>query len=779
VDRHHAVRSFVAFLFEVDVRGVVVVETAGRAGGVARAAGADVAGAAPVWVRTTRAGTRGTARVALPREAADVDVARDEPVRFGVEVGRDDPALGGSADRRTSERHRQQEADEVGDEARREEERAGGDEEAAVDQFVRWDLAGGQFLLDTPQGVTSFGADQQRADEGSDHDQQDDDERREAVELRGRDDEQEGVQQRYQQQHRDNPEHTPRSCRGLKRFSCAEAECKPLSRPGRSRRMDQFAAETKVEWREWGPSAFEAAREAGQPILLALTVPWSPECREMDRETYAEPRIAANVNDGFVPVRVDGDRHPEVRERYTMGGFPSTVFLTPAGTVLTGATYLGPDGFRGILDSVRETWNAQGESAGSVPRSLQTDAPPGGEVTPRIEELMVEQLLAAYDESYGGWGTDVKFPLPRTVEFALVRARDQATRTLEAIRTHLRDTDDGGFYRYANGRKWSQARTERLLDENAALVRAFAHGYRYTGEDAYRETAEHAIDYLTTDLWVDVEGTSGAFAGSQAGDDQYHQLDASDRVTADAPFVDETVYADRNGLAVDALCTYAAYTDDERARRYAERARDTIGATLVDGGAVTHYRTDGETGPTGLLLDQARVLQGLTTSWQVLGEGGPAEAVADWTIDHLQVDSGAFRDGPADGPGLCSRSQYPLDATVELADALLDLAALTDDDRYRGAAHDAVAAFAGAADRMGVEVAHYAATAARFLDQSVLRVGPAAGSDLHRAALRLADHETVVVPDVGGDEATLVRNGEPVGSAASPADLEAVLTDER
>jgi uncharacterized protein YyaL (SSP411 family) len=542
--------------------------------------------------------------------------------------------------------------------------------------------------------------------------------------------------------------------------------------------MDEFAADTKVEWREWGPAAFEAAREAGKPILLALTVPWSAECREMDRETYAEPRIAANVNDGFVPVRVDGDRHPEVRERYVMGGFPSTVFLTPDGTVLTGATYLGPDGFRGILDSVRETWDEQGEAAGSIPRSLQTDAPPAGEVTDRIEEAMIEQLLAAYDEEYGGWGTDVKFPLPRTVEFALVRARDQATRTLEAIRTHLRDTDDGGFYRYANGRTWAEARTERLLDENAALIRAFAHGYRYTGEDAYRETAAQAIDYLTTTLWVDTPEGSGAFAGSQAGDDTYHRLDASDRATADPPHVDETVFADRNGLAVDALCTYAAYTDDERARRYAERARDTVTDTLVADGAVTHYRTDDEAGPTGLLLDQARILQGLTTSWQVLGEGGPATAVADWAIEHLQVDSGAFRDSRADGPGLCSRSQYPLDATVELADALLDLAALTDEERYREAARDAIAAYAGASDRMGVEVAHYAATAARLQSPAVLRVGPSAGTDLHRAALRLADHETVVVPGVGGDEATLIEDGDPVGSAETPGDLEAVLTGE-
>ncbi|SFS00270.1 hypothetical protein SAMN05216559_2336 [Halomicrobium zhouii] len=544
--------------------------------------------------------------------------------------------------------------------------------------------------------------------------------------------------------------------------------------------MDEFAADTKVEWREWGPAAFEDAAEAGKPLLLALTVPWSSECREMDRRTYGEPRIAANVNDGFVPVRVDADRHPRVRERYNMGGFPSTVFLTPDGKVLSGATYLGPDGFRDILDGVRETWDAKGEAAGSVPRSVGAGVPPAGEVTPRIEEHMVEQLLGAYDEEFGGWGSDVKFPMARTVEFALVRARDQATRTLEAIRTHLRDTYDGGFYRFAANRDWSDARSEKLLDENAAILRAFAHAYRYTGEEAYRETAEGTLDYLTTTLW---NGEAEAFAGSQAGDSSYTQLQATEREDADAPHVDDTVFADRNGVAVDALCTYVAYTDDERAQRYAERARDHVVEQLVDDdGAVIHYADPdaGDVGERGLLLDQARVLQGLTTSWQVLGEGGPATAVADWTVDELQAENGAFRDGPVTGAGLLSEPQYPLDATVELADALADLAELTGDEEYRTAAEEAIAAFAGAADRMGVEVAAYASVASRLLEPASVRVGALAGSDLHRAALRLADHESVVVPDAANldDVAEQRVDGEVTGTAESPAELEALLTGE-
>ncbi|WP_436934086.1 DUF255 domain-containing protein [Halovenus marina] len=545
--------------------------------------------------------------------------------------------------------------------------------------------------------------------------------------------------------------------------------------------MDTGAAETKVQWREWSEDAFTEAARTGRPILLALTAPWSAECRAMDAATYSEPRIAAHIEDSFIPVRVDADRRPRITERYNMGGFPSTVFLTPSGEILTGATFLGVEGFRNILTRVRETWDEQGESAGSVPRSLQDDQPPAGTVDGDIERHMVEQVVGAADEEFGGWGTDVKFPLAPTIEFALVRARPQATRTLDAIQTHLFDTYDGGFYRYANNRDWARPRREKLLDTNAALVRAFARGYRYTGDESYRETAVDAAEYLRTTLW-----TGEGFGASQGGNEQYFTLEATERADADSPPVDETVFADRNGLAIDGLLALVAYTDDEELARYAQRARDTVCEQLVDSwGRVTHYEDGDERGERGLLVDQARVLTGLTSSWEVLGEPGPARAVAEWTIDNLRTEQGAFRDGPTSGLGLLDRPLYPLDTTVECADALLDLAALTDDERYREIARDAVAAFAGAADRMGVEVAQYGTVASRVLEPRRVEVGAPAGSDLHRAALRLADHETVVVPDaadsdgVAPDRARLVTDGTVEGDAESPESLEALLTEAR
>jgi len=532
--------------------------------------------------------------------------------------------------------------------------------------------------------------------------------------------------------------------------------------------MDDSVAETRVEWRDWGQAAFDEAAERDVPVLVALVASWSDSCRQMDARTYAEPRIAANVNDDFVPVRVDADRHPRVRERYNMGGFPSTVFVTPSGDHIAGATFLEPDGFRKVLQRVRETWDENGEDAGSVPRALQGGEPPVGAVNADIERLLAGQLSEQYDAEHGGWGTSEKFPLPSTVEFALKRERDQALRTLDAVRRNLADDVDGGFFRFAHARDWSDVQREKVLSENASLLRAFASAYLHTGDDDYRAPAEHIIDYLTGTLW-----TGEAFGGSQAAG-EYFDEPADERAGRDEPPVDETAYADVNALTADALLRFAAYTDDETATRYAERTLEYLRETLVDGGGVTHF--DADDAPAGLLADRAHVVKAFATAAQVLGGDyvDTARTVADATIDELQDATGAFRDGPSEGAGLLDKPLRPIDDTALAADALVDLHYLTRDARYHEAAADAVGAFAGAADRMGVQVAAYGTAAARVVgDPLVMEVADDAGSDLHRAALRMADHEKVVVPDGDGDPGTawVVEADGRTDAVETPSDL--------
>jgi Highly conserved protein containing a thioredoxin domain len=118
---------------------------------------------------------------------------------------------------------------------------------------------------------------------------------------------------------------------------------------------------TRVEWRQWGDEAFAKAQASDTPVLLSLTATWCDGCQEMDMETHAEPHIAANINNGFITICVDIDRHPRVRERYNMGEFPSTVFCTSTGKPLTGA-----GGIRQVTDSVRSVWTERGADAGRI-----------------------------------------------------------------------------------------------------------------------------------------------------------------------------------------------------------------------------------------------------------------------------------------------------------------------------------------------------------------------------------------------------------------------------
>lgn len=513
----------------------------------------------------------------------------------------------------------------------------------------------------------------------------------------------------------------------------------------------------------------------------------------MDAETYDEPRVAAAIDDGFVPVRADVDRHPRVAARYAMGGVPSTVFLTPGGEVLTGAGPLSPSGMRGAIEGARRAWDEQGDAAGRVPRSLEDQEPPGGDLDSAVEGHMLEVLGENYDERAGGWGSGAKFPLPRTSEFALKRDRQMALRTLDAIDANLRDEHGGGFFRGAEGSDWSGVRYEKLLDTNGALVRAFATAYRYTGEATYREPAERAVEYLTTTLWTDeAPGGGSAFAASQAAGDgmEYYTLAATERERAEAPPVDATVLADWNAVAIDGLLAYVAVTDDEEAAAFAERALATLASELVADGQVVHYRAGGETGERGLLLDHARVIRALCRTRSVLGPEPPGAAsdvrpvalareLAEHALSELRPGR-TFVDGPRTGPGLLDRPLRPLDGNVELADALLDLHELTGEERYREVARETTAAFAGAHERFGPQAAAFASVAGRLL-RGTLRIdvaGPA-GSDLHRAALRIADHEAVVVPAAGARSddyedgaAYLASGGDVSAPARTPAELE-------
>src|SRR3989344_8880806 len=108
-----------------------------------------------------------------------------------------------------------------------------------------------------------------------------------------------------------------------------------------------------VNFEPWGPAVFKKARILEKPILLSISASWCHWCHEMDRQTYENKEVAALVKENFIAVRVDRDKRPDIYRRYNQGGWPSPVFLTHSGEVLTGATYLPPQDF---LETARRVW---------------------------------------------------------------------------------------------------------------------------------------------------------------------------------------------------------------------------------------------------------------------------------------------------------------------------------------------------------------------------------------------------------------------------------------
>jgi hypothetical protein len=278
---------------------------------------------------------------------------------------------------------------------------------------------------------------------------------------------------------------------------------------------------------------------------------------------------------------------------------------------------------------------------------------------------------------------------------------------------------------------------------------------------------------------VDTLWTGDGFGNSQQPG-AYFERSADERATMEAPPIDASVYTATNALAADALAWYTAYTDDERAGDHVAATLGRLETDRVDDGLVAHT-DDAET--AGYLTAQAAALRAFATAGQVLDAEyvATATAIADATIDRLQTDSGAFRDGPAEGAGLLDEPLYPLDDNARVADALVDLYYLTDEPRFYDAAETAVEAFAGAADKMGPQVAHYGTAAARVLRRPlVIGVGTETGTDLHRAALRMADHEKVVVPaaeTVEEGRAALLTADGARGDAGDPAALAGIVAE--
>jgi len=536
--------------------------------------------------------------------------------------------------------------------------------------------------------------------------------------------------------------------------------------------LDPHAAASPVQWSEWGPDAFRRAREEDQPILLRISAVWCHWCHVMDETTDADEEVARRINEWFVPVRVDNDERPDINDRYNLGGWPTTAFLTPDGDLITGGTYFPAPQFRDILERIHRAWEDDREALSREVeriRKQREEARRGGSQEGSLDggaiASMIEATLDAYDWRFGGFGTQPKFPQPEAIRLLLhawagsgtEAPREAARKTLTAMRTAgleqgrtygLYDHAAGGFFRYSTTRNWTEPHFEKMCEDNARLALAYLDAWRLTEEEIYEETARGILGFVL-EILSDPEG--GAYGSQDAdGEAEYYGQSLAERAAMPTPYIDRRFYTNWNGMMALAAIEASAALAWPEPGEWAVRTLDRLTARLVtDEGAMRHvWRPESdepvdETAPL-LLGDQAWWLRAELAAWQTTGDpahGHRARTLAG-AIEHLfhDPDRGACRDRSAtSGEGALGDARYPLADNAAVAIGLADLAALGNEARWRDLAEEILAATRGDAERHGVHGAGWALAAARVLDEPIRvhLVGPADDPEL-RALWRTA-----------------------------------------
>ncbi|MGI8535315.1 MAG: thioredoxin domain-containing protein [Mycobacteriales bacterium] len=539
-----------------------------------------------------------------------------------------------------------------------------------------------------------------------------------------------------------------------------------------------------VDWWEWGPEAFADAERRGVPLLLSIGYAACHWCHVMAHESFEDEATAAYLNEHFVSVKVDREERPDVDAVYMEavqamtghGGWPMTSFLTAKGEPFFCGTYwplerrLGMPSFREVLQSVTQTWQTRRgevEAAGAdvVQRLSRASVGASAQVTPELLDTAVASLRSSYDGIHGGFGAAPKFPPSMVLEF-LLRHSARTGAGLELVEHTctamanggMYDQLAGGFARYSVDAQWVIPHFEKMLYDNALLLRVYTHLWRATGVDSARRVALETADFLLRDLRTpeggfasaldaDTDGEEGLTyvwtpaqlvdaLGEQDGQWAAEQCEVTAAGTFEhgasvlqrlgepddparyarvrarllevrggrpQPARDDKVVAAWNGLAIAALAEAGTLFDRPDYVAAAEVCADLLRDVHWTGERLLRTSRDGRAGRNaGVLEDYADVAEGLLALFAATGDLhrlSGAQALLDVVLEHFPDGHGGFFDTADDAEQLIRRPQDPTDnaapsGLAAAAGALLSCAAMTGSQPYRVAAERAVSTVA-------------------------------------------------------------------------------------
>ncbi|GAB4177583.1 MAG: thioredoxin domain-containing protein [Calditrichia bacterium] len=306
-------------------------------------------------------------------------------------------------------------------------------------------------------------------------------------------------------------------------------------------------ADNPVHWFPWSEEAFEIAKKENKIIFLSIGYSTCHWCHVMEHESFEDEEVASLLNQYFISIKVDREERPDIDHLYMQvsqmltgsGGWPLTVFMTPdqkpffAGTYFPKESRYGRMGMVELLTKIHDLWqnkpeeviNSAGEITNQIRRSLEITSE-GGTFNP--ESLLNKAKLSfaqQFDSVNGGFGRAPKFPSPQNLLFLLRQSildKDpdvlmQVTLTLKKMRRGgIFDQLGYGFHRYSTDEKWLVPHFEKMLYDQAFLMRVYAETYAITKDKFYKNTVKEIYDYVISRL----TSPDGSFYSAEDADSE-------------------------------------------------------------------------------------------------------------------------------------------------------------------------------------------------------------------------------------------------------------------
>ncbi|MBS3815999.1 MAG: thioredoxin domain-containing protein [Candidatus Thermoplasmatota archaeon] len=257
----------------------------------------------------------------------------------------------------------------------------------------------------------------------------------------------------------------------------------------------------------------------------------------MKRESFEDEEVAKLMNETFVSIKVDKEERPDIDSVYMdiarsmsgRGGWPLTILMTPEKMPFYAATYIPKSGKRGmtglmeLIPKIRKLWENDRErlveKGKTVVESLKKDElGMEKELDSSILDDAFDHLSMTFDDEYGGFGNDQKFPSPQNFLF-LLRYSEKEEKADEIVHKTLREMRKGGiydhlgygFHRYSTDRRWKLPHFEKMLYDQAMILMAYTEAWLSNPDSLYSKTVEEVVAYVDRNL----RSESGGFFSSE------------------------------------------------------------------------------------------------------------------------------------------------------------------------------------------------------------------------------------------------------------------------